>query len=218
MEQDDLVKRTELSEQGGAMVQNEVPINGAVESDITKNDVVRNDTVNTEEMMSQPSEIEKKNNNLGKKLALILTLSLLVVGVVVAAFLLWPKMNDGSVVGKWACYKLSWSSNQLSDEPVNELVLNVDGSFVYGPYGDTKNNHFAGNYTVSKEDKEASNGYEYYEVEFGPTKEYYLDGVAQDTTGRQMGSMEMGVKNGIQGREATVIFEHNYNMYSCLAE
>ena len=188
------------------------------QDNLVKNDEVKDDVMNVEDVTNRPSEVKEKNNNSGKILALVLVLSLLVIGAIVAIVLLLPKTSNNPVIGKWTCYIYSWYSHEFSDEPVSELLLNADGSFMYGYSGDMADNHYAGDYTVSEENKDSSNGYDFYKVEFGPVKEYYLDGVAQDITGKQMGNIEMSVKNSEKGKEATVIFEQNYYTYNCLAE
>ena len=203
-------------DQDESVKQDEMPVRDEGQNVVAKEDEALGG--NEEIVQGEATADTAVKDDTKKTFAIVAGVSVLIVGVIVALLLLLPRVSDGSVVGRWACYEYGWYSDQLDDEPINELILNADGSFVYGPYGDTKNNHYAGDYVASRENKEASDGYEYYIVEFGPTKEYILEGEVQDTTGRQMGVLEMGIKNGEKGREASVVFEHNYNTYYCLAE
>lgn len=69
-----------------------------------------------------------------------------VVVVVVLAIVLPKIFVNNPIAGEWDCHKFSWSGD-ATDEPVNKLILNTDGSFMYGSYGDLNNNHFAGGHT-----------------------------------------------------------------------
>jgi hypothetical protein len=97
----------------------------------------------------------------------------------------------------------------------------LDGTYIYGEYGDLENNHFAGTYEVKNTDKNNVNeagASEYYKLSFGPTQEYVVDGERQSTVGRQMSDMEIGIITNGNAREATLINEASYATFYCKAE
>lgn len=163
---------------------------------------------------------KEKKSKKSKVIIIFCVICLVTVGLVIALVVLLPKiLNDNLVVGEWACYKYNWSNGEITDKPINKLILDANGSFEYGPYDDMLNNHFAGDsYEYDKKNDISADGYVHYMIEFGPTTEYVLNGVRQDITGRQMSDLEMAI--GMEGgkREAMVIFEDSYLMYRCIAE
>ena len=96
---------------------------------------------------------EKRNKKNKKKIAIFVGLGVGIVAILVVLAVALPKILSGNpIAGEWDCYKLSWSGD-MTDEPVNKLILNANGSFIYGSYDNITNNHFAGDtYKYSKED------------------------------------------------------------------
>ena len=162
---------------------------------------------------------EERNKKNKKKIAIFVGLGVGIVAILVVLAVALPKIfANNPIAGEWDCHKFSWSGD-ATDEPVNKLILNTDGSFMYGSYGDLNNNHFAGRtYEYKEKKKDDASGFVSYTVEFGPTTEFVTNGIKQDTTGRQMSNMEIavGVENG--KKEAFVMLEDSYSMYLCTTE
>ena len=144
-------------------------------------------------------------------------IALVLLVVLLAVRFLSP--DSSLVVGDWACHKFMYGSSELSGEPTVMLQLKTDGTFVYGQYNDLANNHFAGTYTAAPSNKIRTDlGYEYYNLTFGPTTEYVLDGEKQSTDGRQMSNMEIGIISNGTVKEASLILESSYATYFCETE
>ncbi len=161
-------------------------------------------------------ETPKKNSS--KKLIFILggVGLIAIIAIVTTIFLLSSSPKD--YVGTWACSKFNSYTDFSEVSPSVRLTLKKDNSFVYGQYADTANNHYAGTYKAKKLEKSNPENDKAYLITFDPTKEYIEDGEKQDTSGRQMDSLEMdiSVKNG--EKEALIMFEHLGSIYNCTLE
>lgn len=159
--------------------------------------------------------IEKKKTNMGLIIGCLLTGCVVVIVIIALIVLLMNTIGGNSaVVGDWACTRYLYSINELSDSPTVMMKLKSDGTYMYGEYGNIEENHFAGTYEARAVEKEG----EYYELSFGPTQEFVLNGEQQSTAGRQMSDMEIGITVGGNGREATLIDEASYTTFYCKAE
>ena len=109
-------------------------------------------------------------------------------------------------------------STDLPNKPSTELILNKDGSFTYGFYGQLEDNHVKGNsYSVTSEDKASSEGFDnFYIVKFGTITERVIAGKNKDTAETDpITEMEMGIKEENGKREAVIFFTNSYDMYYC---
>lgn len=123
-----------------------------------------------------------------------------------------PAIEKGSyVVGKWDCKNFNGNVSKMEASEYNtSIVLNEDGTFQYGEYGDLSNNSFRGNYTSEKEEKDNPT-YNYYALKFSNVSQK-INGEETETQGLQ--PLEMGITKTNNGREAVASFSYG-NMYYC---
>ena len=161
----------------------------------------------------QATAPEAKKKNTGLIIAIVVG-SLLVIGVI--AYIVEKILFPSVVVGDWACTKYS----NVSGTPSVEVILNKDGSYMYGEYGDIKNNHFSGKtYEATKLEKGIDlGGAVDYMIKFGPVTEYVSDGVKGDPSEHEVDDLEMIITEQSGKRQATAMHIHTYNTYSCEAK
>ena len=126
--------------------------------------------------------------------------------------------------GRWVCAPFSSSTggyntdvNSVDDEDKTVLQLGEDGRYVYGPFLDTDNNHYAGYYTYDieydKNEENISNGYKFIEID-GDVDEYINKGIKGSTYNKSL-DMEMELFRDYNYDKAMIIFTNTYNMYIC---
>ena len=126
--------------------------------------------------------------------------------------------------GRWVCAPFSSTSgsyntdvNSVDDEDKTVLQLGEDGRYVYGPFLDTDNNHYAGYYTYDieydKNEENISNGYKFIEID-GDVDEYINKGIKGSTYNKSL-DMEMELFRDYNYDKAMIIFTNTYNMYIC---
>ncbi len=127
------------------------------------------------------------------------------------------KTKENYVAGIWNCAKGNGSKDDKENFSTT-LELNDDMTYRYGKYGDIENNHYAGEYSYKKEDKQTSDGrFKYYMVDMDVDE--FIDG-GVDKSDEKSGStqLEMGIANVDNERQAITIFTSTYNMYYCYAK
>ena len=94
--------------------------------------------------------------------------------------------------------------------------LNKDHTFLWGKYGDTKNNYVIGTYTFTDLHKTNNSGdYTYYNIKLDG-EEYYSNGKKQDE--KYASEYEFGI-TGVETKKQGVLMNvKTYNMYYCFEE
>ena len=178
------------------------------------NNVYGNTTV--QPVTPTPTSTGAKNPSSKSKLPFILGgLALGAVAIVCVILLLFSPSKK--YLGDWGCYNYSTYAD-TNDTPTTRLILKKDGSFMYGDYKDITNNHYASTYTAKQLDKKSTKGEVYYQINFAPTTEYIDGGVKQDTTGKQMDTLEMSITEEKGQKVTTMMFVNLGNIYYCTAK
>lgn len=119
--------------------------------------------------------------------------------------------SENYVAGKYDCKGV----DSDSDKYLITLNLNENGTFLYGPYENTKNNYAKGTYTYEDEKKTDNTGnYKYFMITLtGPKEDFIQDGVASDHDFKS--KLEFGLTNYNGKKQGVIIFTNTYNMYYC---
>ena len=125
-------------------------------------------------------------------------------------------LSASPVTGDWVCSKYSYYSGSTSNSPTVEMVLNSDGTYMYGEYNNLSKNHYAGKYSVTKVDKESTylNSVT-YKVKFDSITEFVADGVKGDPKDHELDTLEMEIVESAGKKQASAIFENTYSAFSC---
>lgn len=122
---------------------------------------------------------------------------------------------NATVAGTWDCYPFDGRGADKSDGFDSTLKLTRFGEFVYGEYGNEDNNHYKGTFEAIDLKKTNGNGaYRYYSLDF-TSNEFSLDGVTKSGADAALSDAEIGITNGVEGREFIMAFESTGNMYYC---
>ena len=122
--------------------------------------------------------------------------------------------SDNYIAGKYNCKSFSGSGE--SSNYIVRLELNRNNTFLWGKYGDTKNNYVTGTYTFSDLEKtNASGEYKYYSLNL-TGEEFYENGVKQDTP--YASEYEFGITAKNTKKHGVIMNVKTYNMYYCYEE
>ncbi len=170
-----------------------------------------------QQMNGQP--IYNNTSNDGPKLIVIIGI-VIIVAIILSMLVYFNSKEDISkevksndISGNYNCKRFSGEGE--SDEYAITLNLKPDYTFLYGPYGNTKNNYAKGTYSYEYQEKENNTtNYNYYMITFkGDAEDYIVDGKTQDHD--FYSKMEFAVTTKDNKRQGLLLFVSNYNMYYC---
>lgn len=156
----------------------------------------------------------------GKKIAGIvlnvISLFIIVIMIIISVFVLKSggfnfSSLSNPVTGEYYCTGVD--SN--TDKYLITLHLNKDNTFLYGPYGDLKNNYAIGTYIYEDEHKTNGNReYKYYMVTMeGPKEDFIINGSSSENDFNS--KMEFGITSKNGKKQGVIMFVNTYNMYYC---
>jgi len=126
-----------------------------------------------------------------------------------------PSSDNSIVAGTWDCYTFDGRGANKADGYESTMKLTRFGDFVYGEYGNEDVNHYKGTYEATDLKKTNGNGsYKYYSLDFTST-EFSMDGVKKTGADASLSDAEIGITDGVDGRELIMAFESTGNMYYC---
>ena len=140
----------------------------------------------------------------------IIGISLIIIAVITIIII---QKNSNEVSGRWACAKYS-DETDAKEEVSTSLVLNADGTYQFGDYNDLNNNHYAGKYSYTREDKpNATEGINYYTISFDSIDEFVIEGKTRTTSENMLDKAEFDINS--DKTQAILMFTSAYVAYFC---